>query len=295
MDQSLKNNTVKTRKLCIELIDSLMADGCGKEALEIAKKCAEIGFFSDSLQRPEIYFSGLTSKPFHAPLNFPELSVLEDNFNIIQREVTEYLLNGGPRFSQVEEPLVGKGDWQEIVFFEAGVESAKSAQALPQTFNVLKSLPDEIKCAGVIMLSKISPNSHILPHCGYTNGRLRAHLGILIPDDVLLRVKDETVQWQEGKLLIMDDSYEHEVWHYGKTDRVVLIVDLFHPELKDFEKKKLLNNTNNLQQRLRRLMAEQHIKSIVKTNENIVLKPDEYLDRKLSRYLDELDADEVNI
>ena len=28
-----------------------------------------------------------------------------------------------------------------------------------------------------------------------------------------------------------DDSFEHEVWHEGDRDRVVLICDIWHPEL----------------------------------------------------------------
>nr|CAD7438769.1 unnamed protein product [Timema bartmani] len=45
--------------------------------------------------------------------------------------------------------------------------------------------------------------------------------------------------WKEGKILIFDDSFEHEVWHNGSTMRLVLIIDVWHPELTDQEKKSL--------------------------------------------------------
>ena len=38
-------------------------------------------------------------------------------------------------------------------------------------------------------------------------------------------------EWAEGRCLIFDDSFEHEVWHEGDSDRVVLICDLWHPDL----------------------------------------------------------------
>ena len=37
--------------------------------------------------------------------------------------------------------------------------------------------------------------------------------------------------WEEGKMIIIDDSIEHEVWHNGTTFRMILIVDFWHPDL----------------------------------------------------------------
>jgi len=36
---------------------------------------------------------------------------------------------------------------------------------------------------------------------------------------------------EEGKAIIFDDSWEHEVIHTGTDIRVVLIMDIWHPEL----------------------------------------------------------------
>jgi aspartate beta-hydroxylase len=52
-------------------------------------------------------------------------------------------------------------------------------------------------------------------------------------------VANETKKWIEGKLIIFDDSFDHEVWNDGKEFRLVLIVDLWHPDLKDSTKKQL--------------------------------------------------------
>ena len=37
--------------------------------------------------------------------------------------------------------------------------------------------------------------------------------------------------WEEGKAIIIDDSFDHEVWHNGSTFRLILIVDFWHPDL----------------------------------------------------------------
>lgn len=42
--------------------------------------------------------------------------------------------------------------------------------------------------------------------------------------------------WKDGEWLIFDDSFEHEVWNNGTSARLVLIVDVWHPDLTDEEK-----------------------------------------------------------
>lgn len=45
--------------------------------------------------------------------------------------------------------------------------------------------------------------------------------------------------WQEGKVMILDDSFEHEVWHDGNSLRLIFIVDVWHPDLTPIEKTRL--------------------------------------------------------
>ena len=40
-------------------------------------------------------------------------------------------------------------------------------------------------------------------------------------------------------MLILDDSFEHDVWNKGTESRFVLIVDIWHPELTEEERRSL--------------------------------------------------------
>jgi len=62
-----------------------------------------------------------------------------------------------------------------------------------------------------------------LPLCGFDGFRLRV-------GDVILKPK-------AGEAFVWDHSYEHEAWHEGPETRVVLIVDIWHPDLTDAEVK----------------------------------------------------------
>jgi len=85
-------------------------------------------------------------------------------------------------------------------------------------------------CAlGYVYFSVLTPGSHIASHCGPSNVRLRAHLGLVVPNgECSLRVGPEKRAWQEGKVLLFDDSFDHEVIHDGGSERIVLLIDYWH-------------------------------------------------------------------
>ena len=52
-------------------------------------------------------------------------------------------------------------------------------------------------------------------------------------NNTVLRVADNYLQWSEGEIFVFDDSFDHEVWHENENNevRIVLIMDLWHPQL----------------------------------------------------------------
>lgn len=57
----------------------------------------------------------------------------------------------------------------------------------------------------------LAPGTKLKPHCGTTNRRLTLHLGVIVPEGPYMRVGNETRRWIEGKAVVFDDSFEHEV------------------------------------------------------------------------------------
>jgi aspartate beta-hydroxylase len=53
-----------------------------------------------------------------------------------------------------------------------------------------------------------------------------------------MRVADQFVSWTEGEMFVFDDSFDHEVWNESE-ERLILIVDLWHPDLTDDQKNSL--------------------------------------------------------
>ena len=83
--------------------------------------------------------------------------------------------------------------------------------------------------------SALTPGTHILKHHGPTNKKLRIHLPLIGVPGSELRVADTTIRCAQDQLLVFDDSFEHEAWHTGDATRLVLVFDVWHPDLSDKE------------------------------------------------------------
>src|SRR6266700_2370702 len=80
--------------------------------------------------------------------------------------------------------------------------------------------------------SILGPRKHIPEHRGPYAGVLRYHLGLIVPrqkEACRIRVDSDIAQWEEGRSVVFDDTYPHEVWNDTDEERVVLFVDFARP------------------------------------------------------------------
>lgn len=117
------------------------------------------------------------------------------------------------------------GDWKVhyLQLEGASKEQLERMKLAPKTFKIVRSIQ---RNSGHALFSVMEPGTHILPHCGPGNYRLRLHLGLVVPPKCRIRVGDQIRTWSEGKVLVLDDAFQHEVWNDSNSQRVVLIVDI---------------------------------------------------------------------
>lgn len=189
------------------------------------------------MQRNEFSMSNIP-KYFHEKENFSWAQNLEQNWKQVQQEL-QAIINEPADFSPNENWLAAhphyvKNEkkqiaWKTYEFIFFGIKRLDHCQKCPHTFELLKKIPQIVTAQYSVM----EPHTHILPHKGYSRMVLRSHLGLIIPDitECYLRVGDKTEHWEEGKLLIFDDSYEHEAWNKSGKQRAVLMFDIANPEM----------------------------------------------------------------
>lgn len=96
-------------------------------------------------------------------------------------------------FEDESEDLRDVGDWKQFNLFMRGQKIVKNCAKAPFTCKLIEMFPDARFCRrGQVKFSVMHPNTHVWPHCGPTNCRLRAHLGLKVPDGPKIRVADKT-------------------------------------------------------------------------------------------------------
>lgn len=186
----------------------------------------------------------LPAQPFFRREMFDWVPRFEQYTDVIRDEMLAALGDAGDDFKpyvqyQPGEPvnqwagLNHSRQWTSFHLYQAGEPVEANLARCPGTAEALR-LVDAVHLAGTCpnaMFSVLAPKSHIPPHHGESNARLVAHLPLVVPDGCLFRVGYDARRWQEGEVIIFDDTIEHEAWNDSDQLRVVLIFDVWNPLL----------------------------------------------------------------
>ncbi|XP_026697782.1 aspartyl/asparaginyl beta-hydroxylase isoform X5 [Athene cunicularia] len=207
-----------------------------KEAYKWYELGYQRGHFASVWQRSLYNVKGLKAQPWWTAreTGYTELvKSLEKNWKLIRDEGLAVMDKKRNLFLPEDENLREKGDWSQFTLWQQGRKNENACKSVPKTCTLLERFPEATGCRrGQIKYSIMHPGTHVWPHTGPTNCRLRMHLGLVIPKEgCRIRCAQENRTWEEGKVLIFDDSFEHEVWQDAENYRLIFIVDVWHPEL----------------------------------------------------------------
>lgn len=191
----------------------------------------------------EEHVDGLTAQPFwdaaSQPDLFPWAQQLEEQAQIIQDEFQEKLSEASMFQSDSvwQNQVMGEG-WSAVRLQRLGVWNTDNCAKFPKTYQLLKALKIPLAVRG-ICFARQAPGSGVQPHSDGRNFILTSHLGLKIPDGCWIQVGEERRGWEEGKLTTLDTSFTHSTGNPTNEDRHVLIIDFWHPELTEAERKAL--------------------------------------------------------
>jgi aspartate beta-hydroxylase len=178
--------------------------------------------------RKKNYYPGLTARPWYDPQHFPLAFALERAACEIASELNRVDVQ---LFRDEAENIAREGRWSVLFLDQRGSRNKDVWELCPVTASIIDAHAAATDRAGVSYFSCLEPGTRVAPHRGPTNMRLRCHLGIDIPDCCGLKVGGVEKSWKKGRCLVFDDSFVHEVWNLSDRRRVVLIVDIWHPDL----------------------------------------------------------------
>ncbi|HEV2746613.1 MAG TPA: aspartyl/asparaginyl beta-hydroxylase domain-containing protein [Allosphingosinicella sp.] len=232
---------------------SLAAAGLGPEtvgprfgeALDILCGRRQIYF-----QQPSaFYFPRLPQIQFYEREQFAWVPALEAATAAIRDELLAILAEEGAFVPYVQAErdrphhdfhgLLGDPSWGAFYLIDDGRTVEANAARCPRTMAALAQVPLTQMPGRTpsVLFSLLRPGTRIPPHTGMLNTRLICHLPLIVPDGCALRVGNETRPWRVGETLIFDDSIEHEAWNSSDRLRVILLFDIWRPELSEPERR----------------------------------------------------------
>ena len=178
-------------------------------------------------------YSLVGDQPFFDPDIFAWNAHLEANWEVIRAELDAVLELSDtlPSFQDISTDQVAittDDKWKTFFLYGFGFKAQKNTALCPETTKLVESVPGMLTA----FFSILAPGKHIPAHRGLYAGVLRYHLGLLVPEpreQCRIRVEHDLRHWEEGKGLLFDDTYDHEVWNDTGGHRVVLFMDVLRP------------------------------------------------------------------
>jgi hypothetical protein len=204
-------------------------------------------------QQPSMfYFPELPQRAFYEREEFAWLPAMEAAVDGLREELQAVMSDGEDFPPYVEStadrpapdsPLRDNADWGGFHFWKDGVLLADNAARAPVTMATLAHapIPEITGRSPTALWSLLKPGTHIPPHHGMLNTRLICHIPLIAPDNCALRVGAEARAWEAGKTLIFDDTFEHEAWNRSTRTRVILLFEIWRPEISLEERAALLH------------------------------------------------------
>lgn len=163
--------------------------------------------------------------------NYPELKILQDNWQMIRDEAIN-LNNAAHIKASTDLDDLGfnsffRTGWKRFYLKWYGSNLNSAEQLCPQTLALLNQLPT-VKGA---MFTMLPPGARLGKHRDPYAGSLRYHLGLVTPnsDDCYISVDGEEYSWRDGEAIMFDETYIHHAENKTDKNRIILFLDIKRP------------------------------------------------------------------
>lgn len=164
------------------------------------------------------------------PAEVPGLAGLEDGWADVRAELDRYAAAVTPPPVQaLDEGMVyatRDEGWKMVLLRAYGHDVPTTAAAFPRTMALVDAIPGATNA----MFSIFEPGKAVRWHVGVLKGIRRCHLGVSVPEgDCGIQVARRTCRWEDGRVLVFDDSFPHRAFNRTGRRRVILMVDVVQP------------------------------------------------------------------
>ena len=203
----------------------------GKVRLPFGRQLFDHSSFMAPINMFMHLFSKVPSTPYIPVREFPELSVLQENWPTIREEGLRLIelkkIKASEQNNDAGFNSFFKTGWKRfyLKWYDASHPSAE--RLCPQTYALLQGIPS-VKAA---MFAELPPGAKLNPHRDPFAGSMRYHLGLATPNDdrCFIEVDGQRYSWRDGQGVIFDETFIHWAENASDSDRLILFCDVERP------------------------------------------------------------------
>jgi beta-hydroxylase len=176
-------------------------------------------------------FSKPKNQPFLDLNDFPELKLLQDNWQLIRDEALNLnqaaQIKASDKLDDLSFNSFFRTGWKRFYLKWYGANLKSAEQLCPRTLALLNQLPN-VKGA---MFAMLPPGARLVRHRDPYAGSLRYHLGLSTPNSekCFISVDGQEYFWRDGEAVLFDETFIHYADNQTDHNRIILFMDVKRP------------------------------------------------------------------
>jgi beta-hydroxylase len=200
-----------------------------KDTFPLSRQLSDFSTFMVPFNIPAYLLSKVPLTHFVSPSHFPELKIIEDNWQDIRDEALALYENG---LIAIKDDLPASSFYKDnrwtSFYLKAYDCNIPSAYALaPKTM----ALIDQIPSMNLALFACLNPGKSLSYHHDPFAYTLRYSIGLSTPnsDASGLIVNGDDYKWADGESILFDETYLHCAYNESDKPRIILMTDIDRP------------------------------------------------------------------
>lgn len=199
------------------------------ESFELKRQLTDFSTFMVPFNIPAYLLSRVPTTALIDQQHFPELKILEDDWQVIRDEALALYENG---HIAVKDDLPASSFYKDnrwtsfyLKVYDADIPSAR--ELAPKTLALIDSVPG----MNLALFACLNPGKKLNRHHDPFAYTVRYSLGLSTPnaDNCGLVVNGENYQWQDGEGVLFDETFLHRAYNQSDQPRIILMTDIDRP------------------------------------------------------------------
>lgn len=223
--------SVKFIIIYIFIICTLIVHFRGKKHLRFMRQLGDHSTLMAPINCLMYLFSKVPNRPFLDIKDFPELKLLQDNWQVIREEGIKLMNKGGIKASGKHDDAgfhtFFKRGWKRFYLKWYDTAHPSARELCPKTVALLEQAPS----VNAAMYAFLPAGGKLGAHRDPYAGSLRYHLGLVTPnsDACAIEVDGQKYSWRDGEGVVFDETYIHEAYNNTDKDRLIFFCDVARP------------------------------------------------------------------